>query len=48
MSDEDDGLLAFDGSEIIGTFLLESGVADGEDFVEKEDVALGADSNRKS
>ena len=33
VSDENDGLVAFDGVEIVGTFLLKGGVTDGEDFV---------------
>ncbi len=33
VSDQDDGLFALDGVEIVGAFLLEGGVADGEDFV---------------
>ena len=35
MGDEDDGLLAFDRSEIIGTFLLEGGIADSKNFIKK-------------
>ncbi len=48
MSDKDDGLFAFDGGKIVGAFLLEGGITDGKDFVEEENIAFGADSDRKS
>lgn len=48
VSDEDDGLLTVEGGEIIITFFLEGGVADGKDFIEDEDIAFGTDSDRES
>ena len=45
MGDENDGLLAVEAGEVLVALLLEGGVADGEDFVKNEDVALGADGN---
>lgn len=45
VGDEDDGLVAMEAGEIIVTFSLEFGVADGENFVENKDVALGADGD---
>ena len=45
MGDENDGLFAVEAGEVLVALLLEGGVADGEDFVEDEDVALGADGN---
>ena len=48
MGDEDDGLVVFlEVFKVFFTFLLEGGVTDGEDFVEKEDVAAGADGDRE-
>lgn len=48
MSDEDHGLLAMEASEVIVAFLLELSVADGENFIENENVALSADGDRES
>jgi len=45
VGDEDDGLVALEGSEIFVTLLLEGGVADGEDFVEQENIAFGANGD---
>ncbi len=47
MGDENDGLIAVKGFKIVVALLLEGGVADGEDFVEKENVAFGADGDRE-
>lgn len=47
MGDEDDSLVAMKAGEIIITFSLESSIADSENFVENEDIAAGADSNRE-
>ena len=49
MRDEDDGLVGrFELFEIVGAFLLEGGIADGEDFVEEKNVAVGANGDGKS
>lgn len=48
VSDEDDGLFAMERGKIIVAFFLESGIADGKDFVENEDVALGTDGDGES
>ena len=45
VGDENDGLVAVETGEIVVTFFLEFGVADGENFVENKDVALGADGD---
>ena len=47
MCDEDDSLFAFNGGEIVGAFLLEGGVANGENFIKEENVAFGANSDGK-
>lgn len=45
MSHENNGLIAVERSEVVVTFLLEGGIANGKDFVEEEDVAFGANGN---
>ena len=47
VSNEDDGLFAFDAGKVVGTFSLEGGVANSENFVEEEDIAFGTDSDRE-
>ncbi len=48
MGDKDDSLVVvLEAFEILVAFLLEGGVADGEDLVEKKNVAAGADGNGK-
>ncbi len=48
MGDKNDGLVRFfEVFEIAFTFLLESSVADGEYFVEEQNVATSANGNRK-
>lgn len=47
VGDENDGLVAVEAGEIVVTFFLEFGVADGENFVEDEDITARTDSNRK-
>lgn len=48
MSDEDHGLLAMEASEVIVAFLLELSIADGENFIEDENVTLSTDGDRES
>lgn len=45
MGDENDSLIAVERGEVVVTFLLEGGIADGEDFVKEKDVAFGANGN---
>ena len=48
MGDKNNGLfVVFKINKVIVAFLLEGGVADGEDFIEEQDVTAGANGDRE-
>lgn len=48
MSDKDYSLvIIFEACKIVGAFLLEGGITDGEDFIKEQNIAASANSDGK-